>query len=50
MAEILNGATAGALPQIFEDPKKIAINLKTAQAIGFQVPRGLLQVADEIYQ
>jgi ABC-type uncharacterized transport system substrate-binding protein len=50
MAEILNGATAGALPQIFEDPKKIAINLKTAQAIGFKVPRGLLQVADEIYQ
>ena len=50
MAEILNGAPAGSLPQIFEDPKRIAINLKTAQAIGFRVPQGLLRVADEIYR
>lgn len=50
MAKILNGARPGALNQIFEDPKKIAINLKTAKAIGFKVPRGLLQVADEIYK
>jgi hypothetical protein len=30
--------------------KKIAINLNTAHAIGFKIPRGLMQVADEVYE
>jgi ABC-type uncharacterized transport system substrate-binding protein len=50
MARIFNGAKAGSLSQIFADPKKIAINLKTARAIGFKPPKGLLKVADEIYK
>jgi ABC-type uncharacterized transport system substrate-binding protein len=50
MAEIFNGAHPGELNQIFRDPKRIAINLKTAQAIGFKIPKGLLQVADEVYK
>jgi ABC-type uncharacterized transport system substrate-binding protein len=50
MAEIFNGAHPGELDQIFEDPKRIAINLKTARAIGFDIPRGLIQVADEVYK
>lgn len=50
MAKILNGASPGELNQIFEDPKKIAINLKTAKAIGFTPPKGLMKVADEIYR
>lgn len=50
MAKILNGARPGALSQIFEDPKGIAINLKAAEAIGFEPPRGLMRVADEIYK
>jgi ABC-type uncharacterized transport system substrate-binding protein len=50
MAKIFNGAKPGALNQIFEDPKRIAINQTTAKAIGFDVPKGLIQVADEIYQ
>ena len=50
MAKIFNGARPGDLDQIFEDPKRIAINLKTAQAIGFDIPRGLIQVADEVYK
>ncbi len=50
MVKILNGARPGDLSQIFEDPKKIAINLKTAAAIGFKPPRGLMRVADEIYK
>jgi ABC-type uncharacterized transport system substrate-binding protein len=50
MAKIFNGARPGELSQIFEDPKRIAINMKTAQAIGFKIPRGLLQVADEVYE
>ncbi len=50
MAQILNGARPGDLDQVFGDPKRIAINLKTAAAIGFKIPRGLIQVADEVYK
>jgi ABC-type uncharacterized transport system substrate-binding protein len=50
MTKIFNGALPGELSQIFEDPKRIAINLETAQAIGFRIPRGLIQVADEVYK
>lgn len=50
MAKIFNGVHPGNLSQIFEDPKRIAINIKTAQAIGFKIPRGLIQVADEVYR
>lgn len=50
MAKIFNGANPGDLYQVFEDPRHIAINLKTAKAIGFKPPRGLMMVADEIYE
>lgn len=50
MAKIFNGANPGDLNQIFEDPRKIAINLKTAKAIEFKPPKGLMEVADEIYK
>ncbi len=50
MARIFNGAKAGELNQIFDDPKHIAINLKTAKAIGFSPPKGLLKVADTVYK
>jgi ABC-type uncharacterized transport system substrate-binding protein len=50
MARNFNGAKPGNLNQIFEDPKHIAINLKTAKAIGFNAPKGLLKAADTIYR
>jgi ABC-type uncharacterized transport system substrate-binding protein len=50
MARIFNGAKPGELNQVFEDPKHIAINLRTAEAIGFHPPKGLLKVADTIYK
>lgn len=50
MARIFNGAKPGDLNQIFVDPKHIAINLKTAKAIGFNPPKGLIKVADSIYK
>jgi ABC-type uncharacterized transport system substrate-binding protein len=50
MARVFNGARPGGLNQIFKDPKRIAINAKTAQAIGFNIPKGLLQVADEVFK
>ncbi|MFZ1983228.1 MAG: ABC transporter substrate binding protein [Desulfatitalea sp.] len=50
MVRILNGARPRDLPQLFEDPQTIAINLKTAATIGFAPPKGLMKVADEIYK
>ncbi len=49
-AKILNGAKPRELNQIFEDPPRIAINLKTAEIIGYDPPIGVLEMADEIYE
>lgn len=49
-AKILNGAKPRELPQLFEEPPKIAINLKTAEIIGFDPPVDILLAADEIFQ
>jgi len=49
IAKVFNGATPRQLDQIFEGPPKVAINLKTAQLIGFDPPMVLLGAADEIY-
>ena len=50
IAKILNGAKPRELPQVFETPPKIAINLETAQIIGWDPPIEVLAAADEIYQ
>lgn len=50
IAKILNGATPRLLTQVFEAPPKIAINLKTAERIGFDPPVDILMAADEIYE
>jgi ABC-type uncharacterized transport system substrate-binding protein len=49
-ARIFNGAKPRDLKQLFEDPPKISINLKTAQIIGYDPPVDILGAADEIYQ
>jgi len=49
IAKILNGVKPNKLVQLFEEPPKIAINLKTAEAIGFDPPIVLLGAADEIF-
>ncbi len=49
-AKIFNGAKARDLDQVFEDPKQIAINMKTAEKINFVVPPIFLKIADEIYK
>ena len=47
---MFNGAFPNQLHQLFEEPPKIAINLKTAELIGFNPPVVLLGAADEIFQ
>jgi ABC-type uncharacterized transport system substrate-binding protein len=48
-AKVFNGAKPRDLDQIFEEPKKISINLKTAVAIGYDPPVDVLGAADEIF-
>ncbi len=50
MGQILNGATPRKLSMVFEEPPKIAINLKTAEIIDFDPPVDILMAADEIYE
>ena len=49
IAKVFNGAKPGQLEQLFEDPTKIAINLKTAEIIQYDPPVDVLGSADEIY-
>ena len=46
---IFNGAKPRQLTQIFQNPPKIAINLKTAQLIGYDPSVDIVGAADEIY-
>ena len=46
---MLNGAKPNQIVQLFEEPPKIAINLKTAEIIGFNPPILLLGATDEIF-
>ena len=48
-AKVFNGAQPNQLDQMFQEPAKIAINLKTSEIIGFDPPMVLLGAADEIY-
>ena len=50
MGQILNGAQPRKLSMVFEEPPKIAINLKTAELIDFDPPVDILMAADEIYE
>ncbi len=49
MARIFNGAKPRELNQIFMDPKTIAVNIKTAEIIGYIIPPAFLKVTDKVY-
>ena len=49
IAKVFNGAEPHQLKQIFEDTPNIAINLKTAEMVGFYLYADVLAAADEIY-
>ena len=49
ISTIFNGVKPRDLDQIFEDLNLIAINTKTAELIGFPVPKSILRIADEVY-
>lgn len=50
IAKIFNGTSPRKISQLFEGPPKIAINLKTAEIIGYDPPVDVLSAADEIFE
>jgi len=50
IARIFNGAKPRDLEQFFEDPPRIAINLKTAQIIGYDPGVDILGSSDEVFE
>lgn len=49
MARIFHGASPRELSQIWISPAEIALNLKTAEIIGFDPPIDILLSSDEVY-
>jgi len=50
IARILKGEKPGTLPIIFSSRMGLSINKDTAVKIGFEIPKGVLSVADKIYE
>jgi len=50
MARVFNGQKPRSINQLFEDPKLIAVNTRTAEMIDFKIPKSILRIADEIYE
>ena len=50
IARVFNGAKPRQLTQIWADPKKIVLNLKTTRIIGFDPPVDVLLAGDEVYE
>ena len=50
MARVFRGQKPRSVNQLFEDPKLIAVNTRTAELIDFKIPKSILRIADEIYE
>lgn len=50
VAKILNGAAPRRIGQVWNAPPKIALNVKTAEIIGYDPPVDVLMASDEIYE
>lgn len=49
-AKVFNGAKPNQIGQLFQEPPKLAINLMTAEIIGFDPPMVILGASDEIFR
>lgn len=46
---IMAGDSPGSIPQIYEEPMSLYINLATAEKIGYEFPPGIISSADSVY-
>ena len=49
MSQILNGARPRDLEQVFRSRFRLAVNLKTAELLGYDPPDNLLMVTDDVF-
>ena len=49
IADLFHGKKLRDLNQIFKDPKSLAVNLQTADEIGFEIPSSIKNNADAVY-
>lgn len=49
MARILNGTEPGDLPQVYRSRFRLAINLKTAELMGYKPPPNIIAVSDDVF-
>ncbi len=47
--QILQGTPPGDIPQVFEDPLKLSLNLETAERIGYCFPGSIISTADTVF-
>ncbi len=50
VVEILNGANPGEMPYFQEARFELVINLKTAKALGLEIPDGLIASANALIE
>lgn len=50
VATIFNGATPRHVEQVYEDPKRLVINLEVARRMGFKTPHSLIRISDETFE
>lgn len=50
IAAVFNGSNPRDLPQIYQEPMKLAINLESARRIGYTVPVNVRKIADLVFE
>ena len=50
IAKIFNGISPREIDQVFEQKKRIVINMETARRIGVTIPESIIKSADAIYE
>lgn len=50
IAKIFHGVEPREIKQVFEEPKRIVVNTKTAELIDYNLPKSVIDAADRVYE